>query len=102
MKRFLGQFSALSEVSYLIIPGRRLHWINQPVRKAGASLALLGFGLSSSATPLRRVAITALPGIGLLEMCWHLCSWVSLVEALEPAALRDMVHDYRLTFDALP
>lgn len=39
---------------------------------------------------------------GLLEMCWHLYSWGSSVEVLEPAALRDMVHDYRRTFDALP
>jgi predicted DNA-binding transcriptional regulator YafY len=39
---------------------------------------------------------------GLLEMSWHLYSWGTSVEVLEPAALRDMVHDYRRTFDALP
>lgn len=40
---------------------------------------------------------------GRLEMCWHLYSWGSHVEVVEPAALRDMVHGYRRDdFPALP
>ena len=39
---------------------------------------------------------------GLLEMCWHLYSWGTSVEVLRPAKLREMVHDYRRAFDALP
>jgi len=39
---------------------------------------------------------------GHLEMCWHLYSWGTSVEVLQPAALRDMVHAYRRPFAALP
>ena len=39
---------------------------------------------------------------GLLEMCWHLYSWGTAVEVVRPASLREMVHAYRRTFDALP
>jgi predicted DNA-binding transcriptional regulator YafY len=39
---------------------------------------------------------------GHLEMCWHLYSWGTSVEVLQPAALREMVHEHRRTFHALP
>jgi predicted DNA-binding transcriptional regulator YafY len=39
---------------------------------------------------------------GHLEMTWHLYSWGDSVEVLAPAALRDMVHQYRRQFPALP
>jgi predicted DNA-binding transcriptional regulator YafY len=39
---------------------------------------------------------------GHLEMCWHLYSWGKSVEVLQPARLREMVHDHRRVFDALP
>lgn len=39
---------------------------------------------------------------GHLEMCWHLYAWGRSVEVLQPAALREMVHGHRRTFDALP
>ncbi|ATY34326.1 helix-turn-helix transcriptional regulator [Sphingomonas psychrotolerans] len=39
---------------------------------------------------------------GHLEMTWHLYSWGDAVEVVEPAALRDMVHEFRRKFPALP
>lgn len=39
---------------------------------------------------------------GHLEMCWHLYSWGKSVDVLQPARLREMVHDHRRAFDALP
>lgn len=39
---------------------------------------------------------------GHLEMTWHLYSWGDAVEVLAPERLREMVHDYRRTFPALP
>jgi predicted DNA-binding transcriptional regulator YafY len=39
---------------------------------------------------------------GHLEMTWHLYSWGDAVEVVSPVALRDMVHDFRRTFPALP
>lgn len=39
---------------------------------------------------------------GHLEMCWHLYSWGTSVEVLQPARLRQMVHSHQRTFDALP
>lgn len=39
---------------------------------------------------------------GHLEMCWHLYSWGKSVEVLQPAKLREMVHDHRRSFEALP
>lgn len=40
---------------------------------------------------------------GHLEMCWHLYAWGDQVEVLQPAALREMVRDYRRSdFAALP
>lgn len=39
---------------------------------------------------------------GHLEMTWHLYSWGDSVEVVAPAALRDMVHQYRRQFPALP
>lgn len=39
---------------------------------------------------------------GHLEMTWHLYSWGDAVEVVSPAALRDMVHDFRRRFPALP
>lgn len=39
---------------------------------------------------------------GLLEMCWHLYSWGTSVEVLQPRKLREMVHDFRRRFEALP
>lgn len=39
---------------------------------------------------------------GLLEMCWHLYSWGTSVEVLQPGKLREMVHDFRRRFEALP
>jgi predicted DNA-binding transcriptional regulator YafY len=39
---------------------------------------------------------------GLLEMCWHLYAWGTAVEVLQPERLRDMVHQSRRRFDALP
>lgn len=39
---------------------------------------------------------------GFLEMTWHLYQWGDAVEVLAPAPLREMVHDYRRVFPALP
>ncbi len=39
---------------------------------------------------------------GHLEMTWHLYSWGDAVEVLSPPMLREMVHDYRRSFPALP
>lgn len=39
---------------------------------------------------------------GHLEMCWHLYSWGREVEVLQPAPLREMVHEHRRAFAALP
>jgi predicted DNA-binding transcriptional regulator YafY len=39
---------------------------------------------------------------GHLEMCWHLYSWGTSVEVLQPAALRELVHGHRRAFGALP
>jgi predicted DNA-binding transcriptional regulator YafY len=39
---------------------------------------------------------------GHLEMTWHLYSWGDAVEVLAPERLREMVHDHRRTFPALP
>lgn len=39
---------------------------------------------------------------GHLEMTWHLYSWGDAVEVMAPIRLREMVHDYRRRFDALP
>ncbi|MDO6414305.1 WYL domain-containing protein [Sphingomonas sp. BIUV-7] len=39
---------------------------------------------------------------GYLEMTWHLYSWGDAVEVVAPLRLREMVHDYRRTFPALP
>lgn len=39
---------------------------------------------------------------GHLEMTWHLYSWGDAVEVISPVALRDLVHGYRRTFQALP
>lgn len=39
---------------------------------------------------------------GHLEMCWHLYSWGTEVEVLQPARLREMVRGHQRTFDALP
>jgi predicted DNA-binding transcriptional regulator YafY len=39
---------------------------------------------------------------GYLEMAWHLYSWGSSVEVLQPARLREMVEGYQRTFAALP
>lgn len=39
---------------------------------------------------------------GHLEMTWHLYTWGDAVEVVSPQALRDMVHDYRRSFAALP
>lgn len=39
---------------------------------------------------------------GYLEMTWHLYSWGDSVEVLAPPALREMVHDFRRVFPALP
>ncbi|MBY8823369.1 WYL domain-containing protein [Sphingomonas colocasiae] len=39
---------------------------------------------------------------GHLEMTWHLYSWGDAVEVVAPQALRELVHDYRRAFPALP
>ena len=39
---------------------------------------------------------------GFLEMTWHLYSWGDAVEVLAPKELREMVHDHRRSFAALP
>ncbi|MHB9880734.1 WCX domain-containing protein [Pacificimonas sp. ICDLI1SI03] len=39
---------------------------------------------------------------GHLEMCWFLYAWGQEVEVLQPAVLREMVHDFRREFPALP
>lgn len=39
---------------------------------------------------------------GYLEMCWFLYAWGDQVEVLQPAALREMVQDFRREFPALP
>ncbi|TYC83822.1 WYL domain-containing protein [Novosphingobium sp. BW1] len=39
---------------------------------------------------------------GFLEMTWHLYSWGDAVEVLAPPPLREMVHEYRRVFSALP
>ncbi|MBA4234177.1 MAG: WYL domain-containing protein [Ralstonia sp.] len=39
---------------------------------------------------------------GHLEMCWHLYSWGTSVEVLQPAKLRDMVRGHQRRFEALP
>ena len=39
---------------------------------------------------------------GFLEMTWHLYSWGDAVEVLAPDELREMVHDHRRSFAALP
>lgn len=39
---------------------------------------------------------------GFLEMTWHLYQWGDSVEVLAPEPLREMVHQYRRVFPALP
>ncbi|WIA54156.1 WYL domain-containing protein [Sphingobium sp. WTD-1] len=39
---------------------------------------------------------------GFLEMTWHLYQWGDAVEVLAPPRLREMVHEYRRVFPALP
>ena len=39
---------------------------------------------------------------GHIEMCWHLYTWGTSVEVLQPAALREMVIGYQRKFEALP
>lgn len=39
---------------------------------------------------------------GLLEMAWHLFTWGTHVEVLEPPALAALVHPHRVAWDALP
>lgn len=39
---------------------------------------------------------------GYLEMCWHLYAWGDHVEVLAPKALREMTHDFRRAFPAMP
>lgn len=39
---------------------------------------------------------------GFLEMTWHLYQWGDAVEVLAPQGLREMVHEYRRVFPALP
>ncbi|WP_263626080.1 helix-turn-helix transcriptional regulator [Novosphingobium percolationis] len=39
---------------------------------------------------------------GYLEMTWHLYQWGDAVEVLAPKRLREMVHEYRRVFPALP
>ncbi len=39
---------------------------------------------------------------GFLEMTWHLYQWGDAVEVLAPPPLREMVHEYRRVFPALP
>ncbi|AWW72834.1 WYL domain-containing protein [Erythrobacter sp. KY5] len=39
---------------------------------------------------------------GHLEMCWFLYAWGQEVQVLQPPALRELVHDFRRDFPALP
>lgn len=48
---------------------------------------------------MRRAESSAL---GYLDVCWHLYTWSNTVEVLQPARLREMVHEHRRTFEELP